>query len=119
MSTFPLPSRATVVGGIGLLGLATTALSLSLFQPVRAQTQTQILAQSQACPCSCDQPSVGLIGSDGLCQCPCGVVPIPGINAETLSGPPKPPKAGGPAPIWTVEPGFEDGFGGPFWDDWW
>ncbi|MEX0587935.1 MAG: hypothetical protein WD136_01645 [Cyanobium sp.] len=48
-----------------------------------------------------------------------GDVPIPGINVETLSGPPKPPKAGGPEPTWTVEPGFEDGFGGPFWDDWW
>jgi hypothetical protein len=47
------------------------------------------------------------------------VVPIPGINAETLSGPPKPPQAGGPTPTWTVEPGYDDDFGGPFWDDWW
>jgi hypothetical protein len=125
MSPFPLPSRATVVGGIGLLGLA--AALLPGFQPVQAQpqpqpqaqAQTPIPAQGQACPCSCDQPSVGLIGPDGLCQCPCAAVPIPGINAETLSGPPKPPKAGGPAPTWTVEPGFEDGFDGPFWGDWW
>jgi hypothetical protein len=119
MSLRPLPPRIAVVGWSALLGLAATALPLS--QPVQGQTQTQaqIPAQSQACPCSCDQPSVGLIGPDGLCQCPCGVVPIPGINAETLSGPPKPPKAGGPAPTWTVEPGFEDGFGGPFWDGWW
>ena len=76
-------------------------------------------ALAQPCPCSCEQPSQGVIGPDGLCQCPCGVVPIPGINAETLSGPPKPPQAGGPTPTWTVEPGYDDYFGGPFWDDWW
>ncbi|MCP9941304.1 MULTISPECIES: hypothetical protein [Synechococcales] len=117
MSPSLLPSRVAVVSGIGLLGLAAALLPCS--QPAQAQAPAPIQAQSQACPCSCEQPSVGLIGPDGLCQCPCGAVPIPGINAETLSGPPKPPKAGGPAPTWTVEPGFEDGFGGPFWGDWW
>ena len=76
-------------------------------------------ALAQPCPCSCEQSSQGVIGPDGLCQCPCGLVPIPGINAETLSGPPKPPQAGGPTPTWTVEPGYDDDFGGPFWDDWW
>ena len=75
--------------------------------------------QAQGCPCGCAQPTVGQIGPDGACQCPCEAVPIPGINAETLSGPPKPPMAGGPPPTWTVEPAFDDGFGGPFWDDWW
>ena len=116
MSPNPLLSRPAVVGGIGLLGLAAVLLPCS--QPAHAQAP--IPAQSQAaCPCSCAQPSVGLIGPDGLCQCPCGAVPIPGINAETLSGPPKPPKAGGPMPTWTVEPAFDDGFGGPFWADWW
>lgn len=111
----PLSSRPAVVGGMGLLGLAAVLLPYS----PSALAQAPIPAQSQACPCSCAQPSVGLIGPDGLCQCPCDAVPIPGINAETLSGPPKPPKAGGPTPTWTVEPGFEDGFGGPFWDGWW
>ena len=117
MSPSLLPLRLAVVGGIGLLGFAAALLPCS--QPALAQAPAQIQSQSQACPCSCEQPSVGLIGPDGLCQCPCGAVPIPGIDAETLSGPAKPPKAGGPAPTWTVEPGYEDGFGGPFWGDWW
>ena len=92
---------------------------LPLLQPALAQSQ----AQSQSCSCSCAQPSLGLIGPDGLCQCPCASVPIPGISEETLAGPPKPPKAGGPEPTWNVEPGFDDGFGdgfgGPFWGGWW
>ena len=74
---------------------------------------------AQACPCACAQPVEGVVGSDGLCQCSCETVPIPGINAETLSGPPKPPMAGGPPPTWTVEPAFADDWNGPFWDDWW
>ena len=113
----PFPSRSTVVCGIGLLALAAALVTCS--QQAHAQAQAQDQAQSQGCPCSCEQPSVGQLGPDGLCQCPCAAVPIPGINAETLSGPPKPPKAGGPAPTWTVEPGFDDGFGGPFWGEWW
>ncbi|MEX0587939.1 MAG: hypothetical protein WD136_01665 [Cyanobium sp.] len=87
-------SRFAVFGGIGLLALAAVLLPYS--QSAQAQPQAQTQPQAQP-----------------------GDVPIPGINVETLSGPPKPPKAGGPEPTWTVEPGFEDGFGGPFWDDWW
>jgi len=119
MFASPLPSRLTTCSWGSLLGLVGCLLPLP--QPALAQLQ------NQACPCSCTQPSLGLIGPDGLCQCPCASVPIPGINEETLAGPPKPPKAGGPQPAWTVEPGFygdfgdgfDDGFGGPFWGGWW
>ena len=42
---------------------------------------------------------------------------IPGITPESLSGPPQPPKAGGPAPEWKVEP-FDDDFGPPMFGIW-
>jgi hypothetical protein len=121
MSVPPLPSRLAVLSWYSLLGLVGCLLPLP--QPALAQSQ----AQAQSCPCSCAQPSLGLIGPDGLCQCSCASVPIPGISEETLAGPPKPPKAGGPEPTWNVEPGFDggfddgfgDGFGGPFWGGWW
>ncbi len=115
MSPHPLPSRIALASCFSLLGLAGAWLPLSqpaLSEPALAQLQPQ------ACPCSCAQPSLGLIGADGLCQCPCASVPIPGISEETLAGPPKPPKAGGPTPSWTIEPGFDDGFGDPFWGGW-
>lgn len=76
------------------------------------------LAVAQGCSCNCAQPSQGVFGPDGSCQCPCAPVPIPGINAETLSGPPKPPKAGGPAPTWQVDPFLDDDLGDPFWGPW-
>ena len=111
MSVPPLPSRLAILSLYSLLGLVGCLLPLS--QP----------ALAQSCPCSCAQPSLGLIGPDGLCQCSCASVPIPGISEETLAGPPKPPKAGGPEPTWNVEPGFDDGFGdgfgGPFGGGWW
>ena len=94
-----------------------------LFSLFSQDDASQSQSQAQSCPCSCAQPSLGLIGPDGLCQCSCASVPIPGISEETLAGPPKPPKAGGPEPTWNVEPGFDDGFGdgfgGPFWGGWW
>jgi hypothetical protein len=52
-------------------------------------------ARAQACECGCAQPTVGYLGPDGACRCPCQVLPSPGLTPETLSGPPKPPKAGG------------------------
>ena len=121
MSVPPLPSRLASFSWSSLLVLVGCLLPLP--QPAFAQAQSQ----SQSCPCSCAQPSLGLIGPDGLCQCSCASVPIPGISEETLAGPPKPPKAGGPEPTWNVEPGFDDGFddgfgdgfGGPFGSGWW
>jgi hypothetical protein len=121
MSVPPLPSRLATFSWSSLLVLVGCLVPLP--QPALAQSQTQ----AQSCPCSCAQPSLGLIGPDGLCQCSCASVPIPGISEETLAGPPKPPKAGGPEPTWNVEPGFDggfddgfgDGFGGPFWGGWW
>lgn len=89
---------------------------LSLAAPALIPAQA---ARAQDCPCPCAQPAEAQIAPNGTCQCPCAAVPIPGINAETLSGPPKPPKAGGPMPTWTIEPAFDDGFDGPFWDGWW
>ena len=127
MSVPPLTSRLATfswssLSSGSLLGLVGCLLPLP--QPALAQSQSQ--SQSQTCPCSCAQPSLGLIGPDGLCQCSCASVPIPGISEETLAGPPKPPKAGGPEPTWNVEPGFDggfddgfgDGFGGPFGGGW-
>ena len=75
-------------------------------------------ALAQGCSCDCEQPTPGVPGPDSSCPCPCASVPIPGINAETLSGPPKPPKAGGPAPTWQVDPFFDDDLGDPFWGPW-
>ena len=122
MSVPPLPSRLVTFSWSGLYWgslLVLVGCLLPLPQPAVAQSQSQ----AQTCPCSCAQPSLGLIGPDGLCQCSCASVPIPGISEETLAGPPKPPKAGGPEPTWNVEPGFDDGFGdgfgGPFWGGWW
>jgi hypothetical protein len=42
------------------------------------------------------------------------------MDAETLAGPPKPPKAGGGAdqPQWTFEPLDDAGFGWPWWGGW-
>ena len=60
------------------LGAALAALSL---------TARPSPALAQAC--------VGYLGPDGACRCPCQVLPSPGLTPETLSGPPRPPKAGG------------------------
>lgn len=68
------------------LGAALAALSL---------TARPSPALAQACECGCSQPSVGYLGPDGACRCPCQVLPSPGLTPETLSGPPRPPKAGG------------------------
>jgi hypothetical protein len=99
-----------VTGCPALLSSARLALALVLLAsplaPVRAQE----------CGCNCGEPSLGSIGPDGSCQCPCGPAPIPGITPESLSGPPKPPKAGGPAPEWKVEP-FDD-VGPPLFGVW-
>jgi hypothetical protein len=42
------------------------------------------------------------------------------MDAETLAGPPKPPKAGGgeDQPQWTFEPLDDAGFGWPWWGGW-
>ena len=97
----PSPARAALV----LVLLCPLAPGLAL-APVRAQE----------CGCNCGQPTLGTIGPDGTCQCPCEPLPIPGITPETLSGPPRPPKSGGPAPEWKVEP-FDD-FGPPLFGVW-
>ncbi len=99
---FPLRLPATWLGFV----LVTTPLGLP---PA---------AVAQGCSCPCAQPSQGTFAPDGSCQCSCEAVPIPGINAETLSGPPKPPKAGGPAPTWQVDPVDDDDLGDPFWGPW-
>ncbi|MEI7952197.1 MAG: hypothetical protein WCH37_05925 [Synechococcaceae cyanobacterium ELA182] len=70
------------------LALGTALASISL--PALPQR-----ALAQACECGCAQPTVGYLGPDGACRCPCQVLPAPGMTPETLSGPPKPPKAGG------------------------
>jgi hypothetical protein len=88
------------------LALVLLAAPLAVLAPVRAQE----------CGCNCGEPTLGTVGPDGTCQCPCGPAPIPGINPESLSGPPRPPKAGGPAPEWKVEP-FDD-VGPPLFGVW-
>jgi hypothetical protein len=93
-----------------LASLARLALALALLVPALGP------ARAQECGCNCGEPTLGSIGPDGTCQCPCGPAPIPGINPESLSGPPRPPKAGGPAPEWKVEP-FDD-FGPPLFGVW-
>jgi len=75
-------------------------------------------AWSQGCSCGCATPELGVLGADGSCLCSCTPVSIPGINAETLSGPPKPPRAGGPAPSWQVDPFVDDDLGDPIWGPW-
>lgn len=81
-----------VTGCPALLSPARLALALVLLAsplaPVRAQE----------CGCNCGEPSLG------------------SITPESLSGPPKPPKAGGPAPEWKVEP-FDD-VGPPLFGVW-
>jgi len=75
-------------------------------------------ALAQACECGCAQPSVGYLGADGACRCPCQVLPAPGMTQETLSGPPKPPKAGGGNDVrWQFEP-FDDDDDWPFMGLW-
>ena len=113
MVSRPSLPPGTLAYWLALVGLL--APGLTHFSPP-AIAQASL---AQFCQCGCAQPTLGQIGPDGACQCPCQAVPIPGINVQTLSGPPKPPKAGGPLPTWTVEPAFDEGFGGPFWDDWW
>jgi len=74
-------------------------------------------ALAQACECGCAQPSVGYLGPDGACRCPCQVLPSPGMTQETLSGPPKPPKAGGGDYIhWQFDTVDDDDW--PFWGLW-
>ena len=75
----------------------TTALTLALGAAVVALGLSAVpnRARAQACECGCAQPSVGYLDPDGACRCPCQVLPSPGMRPETLSGPPKPPKAGG------------------------
>jgi hypothetical protein len=77
-------------------------------------------ALAQACSCGCAQPAVGYLDATGRCQCPCLPQAAPAMDAETLAGPPKPPKAGGGAdqPQWTFEPLDDAGFGWPWWGGW-
>lgn len=77
-------SRSSAIGFV--LGAFVVALGL---------TAVPHRARAQACECGCAQPTVGYLGPDGACRCPCQVLPSPGMTPETLSGPPKPPKAGG------------------------
>lgn len=91
------------------------ALLLATF-PLAAPWAAPSPVGAQECGCNCGEPTVGSIGSDGTCQCPCASEPIPGITPESLSGPPRPPQAGGPAPEWKVEP-FDD-FGPPLFGIW-
>ena len=114
----PEPLALLIRRGDALFSLARLALSLILVGPA-LPTPGLVLApaRAQECGCNCGQPSLGTIGPDGTCQCPCAVESIPGITPESLSGPPKAPKAGGPAPEWQVEP-FDDGFGSPWFGVW-
>ena len=72
------------------IGLALGAFVVSL-----GLTAVPPRARARAGECGCAQPTVGYLGPDGACRCPCQVLPSPGLTPETLSGPPKPPKAGG------------------------
>jgi hypothetical protein len=94
--------------------LPRVALALVLLSPLAPALAP---ARAQECGCNCGQPTLGTIAADGSCQCPCDTLPIPGVNPESLSGPPRPPKAGGPAPEWKVEP-FDDDFGPPGFGVW-
>ncbi|MFM7512879.1 MAG: hypothetical protein ACKO3F_05835 [Cyanobium sp.] len=100
-----------------MLSPARLVLPLALLAgPLAALGPAPAPVRAQECGCNCGEPTLGTIGPDGTCQCPCGPAPIPGINPESLSGPPRPPKAGGPAPEWKVEP-FDD-FGPPLFGVW-
>lgn len=122
-----MPTRAALVLVSNLLALVAVLLPepRPLHAQIQAPAQTQMPPQNASCSCACPQapapdPALAASGSDGLCPCPCEAAdPIPGINVETLAGPPKPPKAGGPEPTWTVEPFADDDFGDPFWGGWW
>ncbi|MFZ0408572.1 MAG: hypothetical protein WAM11_10750 [Cyanobium sp.] len=89
------------------------AAGLAALQPL-ALPQRSL---AQACPCGCAQPSVGYLRPDGGCQCPCTLLPSPGMTEETLGGPPKPPKAGGGDDVhWQFEDVDADDW--PFWGLW-
>ncbi|MCH9713555.1 MAG: hypothetical protein ACNA8O_09770 [Cyanobacteriota bacterium] len=94
--------------------LPRVVLALALLSPLVPALPP---ALAQECGCNCGQPILGTIAADGSCQCPCDTLSIPGINPESLSGPPRPAKAGGPAPEWQVEP-FDDDFGPPGFGVW-
>lgn len=114
----PEPLALRPCHGVVLSALARLGLSLFLAGSVLPAPLLPLLpVRAQDCGCNCGQPTLGTIGPDGTCQCPCAAEPIPGITPETLSGPPKPPSAGGPAPEWRVEP-FDDGFADPWFGVW-
>ena len=105
-------------GSVFVRSFPRVVLALALLSPLAAAllpVLSPVLAQE--CGCNCGQPTVGTIAADGSCACPCDPLPIPGITPESLSGPPRLPKAGGPAPEWTVEP-FDDDFGPPWFGVW-
>ncbi|NBQ21660.1 MAG: hypothetical protein EBU30_08410 [Synechococcaceae bacterium WB6_3B_236] len=74
---------------------------------------------AQACGCSCAQPTVGYLASNGSCICPCATVITPALTVDTLTGPAGPAKqaVSWEAPDWGTDPDF-DGFGWGGWGGW-
>jgi len=88
---------AISAAAISATAISCSAISVALGAAIAtlALTAQPNAALAQACECGCSQPSVGYRNPDGTCHCSCQVLPTPGMTPETLSGPPRPPKAGG------------------------